>query len=467
MTPWTVRDAAQHVAIIGAPGSGKTSGSGWALANAYVDPGRGNKGGVIAAVKPGEFAAWLKILRRNGRERDLIHVRPDGDVFIDLLDSEIHRSGRGANETENILRLIKVAVELGQDQKRQYGNDQYWEHVRDLAFRSAIHLSRLGLETVTFESLYKICISAPRSPDQAASKQFRANSYCLALIDSIDEDRLSEDDRFEFAATRDALESTLATMGEKPRGIVDSMVTSFFDRFLRGSLRKVFASGRTTHPWNLMRQGKIFIIDFPVRETGEVGVLVNGLSKYQAQREIERVEIGPEARSVFIWCDEYSQVAVDYDEQFLSTARSSRASMVMLFQNKPQLSVRLGGDGNRDKADSLLANAGTIFLHSNLDTVTNLWAADMIGKRLETFYGGSLDLGSVDTVGLLTGFGRRPHGSASFSKHYEYAVQPSYFHGLPTGGPRYGGRVGAVMVQGGRRFGTKRLPYLRVDFQQE
>lgn len=460
---FTLRDAFQHVAIIGAPGSGKTSGSGRALAKAYL---RADFGGIVFCVKPGEYLLWLELARACGRESDLIRVCPDGDVRIDLLSC--NKDSRAANETENTLKQIKVAYELGEEAGKQFGNDRYWETLRDMVFRSAIHLSRLVMGAVTFDALRKICISAPRSLEQSSSLEFRKRSFCLALIDSINEEDLSESDRQEFAVTRDTLESMLATLGEKTRGVVDSMVMGLLDKFSRGALHRVFASGVTTHALSLMRDGRIFVIDFPVRETLDAGLLANGLMKFQAQREIEKEIAGPETRPVFLWSDDYPVIgASEADESYLSTARSSRSSFVMLLQNKPQLSARFGDSGNRDKADSLLANAGTVFFHSNLCAVTNQWASEIVGKTLQSFFGGSMDLGNVDVFGLLSGLGQRPNGQTSYSEHFEYLLQPGVFSGLATGGERHQRKVSAIMIQGGRRFGKERLPYLKVDFQQD
>ena len=53
--PWRIRDACEGVQVFGAPGSGKTSGPGAALAKAFLSYGFG---GVVLTAKPGERQLW-------------------------------------------------------------------------------------------------------------------------------------------------------------------------------------------------------------------------------------------------------------------------------------------------------------------------------------------------------------------------------------------------------------------------
>ncbi len=74
-----VRDLLRSIAIWGASGSGKTSGSGFQLARAIFRDA--NTGGLIIASKPEDRAFLIKIAAVAGRqELDLPHFRARGLV---------------------------------------------------------------------------------------------------------------------------------------------------------------------------------------------------------------------------------------------------------------------------------------------------------------------------------------------------------------------------------------------------
>ncbi len=58
--PWTIRDACEGVQIFGAIGSGKTSGSGAAIAKAFLQAGFG---GLVLCAKPEERLLWERYAR--------------------------------------------------------------------------------------------------------------------------------------------------------------------------------------------------------------------------------------------------------------------------------------------------------------------------------------------------------------------------------------------------------------------
>jgi hypothetical protein len=84
---FTLRDLLNGgVAIFGRTGSGKTSSSGRALANAIVrHPG---SGGLILAAKPEDRQMWEGIFRSAGRSDDLLVFSPEHPLRFNFLDFE-------------------------------------------------------------------------------------------------------------------------------------------------------------------------------------------------------------------------------------------------------------------------------------------------------------------------------------------------------------------------------------------
>src|SRR5471032_796811 len=68
---WSLGDAFQGVQIFGGTGSGKSTGSGQALARAFLS---NNLGGLVLTAKTDEAAQWQQYAEDAGRAKDLIVV---------------------------------------------------------------------------------------------------------------------------------------------------------------------------------------------------------------------------------------------------------------------------------------------------------------------------------------------------------------------------------------------------------
>jgi hypothetical protein len=102
---FTVRDLLNGgVAILGRTGSGKTSSSGKAIANALARlPG---SGGLILAAKPGEDRAmWERIFQAAGRSQDLLVFSPDSPLRFNFLDYEMAQGGHTRNITRTLMTI--------------------------------------------------------------------------------------------------------------------------------------------------------------------------------------------------------------------------------------------------------------------------------------------------------------------------------------------------------------------------
>lgn len=81
---WAIRDACQGVQIFGAIGSGKTSGSGAALAKAFLRQGFG---GLVMCAKPEERVLWERYAHETDRSEHLIVISPDQSGGLILIMS--------------------------------------------------------------------------------------------------------------------------------------------------------------------------------------------------------------------------------------------------------------------------------------------------------------------------------------------------------------------------------------------
>lgn len=463
---WTIGDAVEGTFVTGATGAGKSSGSGALLADAFL---RAGFGGLVLTAKADERATWERYAREAGRQHDLMVVGADAALTFNFMDFECRRAGAGAGLTENLVRLFGTVSEIAERHAGGGGGregEQFWKRTGDQLLRAAIDLASLATGGVTIPDLYKIVISAPTSAAQKASPEWQAKSLCFAYLKEADRRPKTKRQQGDLELVADYFLVEFPELSEKTRSIIVSGFTSMADLLLRGTLRELFCAETTVTP-DAIPEGKIVLLDLPVKEFGEVGQIAQVIFKHAFQRHIERRDT-KNSRPVFLWADEAQHFFTSYDMEFQTTCRSSRVATVYLTQNVSNVYAALGGtEKARHEASSLFANLSTKVLHANGDPVTNEWAASLIGRSRQFFANGSTSR-SAESMGPMSALGwptDPTNTSSGLSESYEHEVQPASFTTLRTGGAKHGGKVDAIVFQNGRRFRNGKT-WLPVTFEQ-
>ena len=449
---WCLKDAFEGVQVFGGTGSGKSSGSGSAIAHAFLES---NLGGLVLTAKTDEVLAWRQYAKQTNRTHDLLVVEPGSPWSFNFLRYELERPGAGAGHTENLVNLFCSVLEASERKGGGGGgNDKYWERTLRQLLRNAIDLSILGRGKVDLPSLYRIVTSAPRSLAELKDEVWKTESACNVCIELAEKNAPTLGRQNDFELTRDYWLKEFPSLAEETRSVIVSTFTSMADCFLRGLLRKLFCEDLNFRPEDTF-EGRIIILNLPVKEYNELGQFAQVLFKYVWQRAVERrIPPGTDSsiaemtiRPVFLWADESQFFVNSYDARFQSTARSSRACTVYLTQNLPSYLAAFGGANSKAEAETFLGNLQTKIFHANGDPSTNTWAADSIGKiRQLQHYGGF-----SDSFGKAGG-GAGGNQSAGASLVYEYPVQPQEFTMLRTGGTDCDYKVDSIIFQGGRRW---------------
>jgi len=448
---WCLNDAFQGSQIFGGTGSGKSSGSGRAIARAFLEA---NLGGLVLTAKTDEVLAWREYAKMTGREKDLIIVEEGAPYRFNFLRYELKRPGVGAGHTENLVNLFCSVLEAAERKQGQSGsNDSYWQRTLKQLLRNAIDLSVMAANDVDLPTLYRIITSAPRTIDEAASETWRNDSACYAMLEAAKTKVIGSNRAGDFGLTSDYWMREFPGLAAETRSVVVSTFTSMADCFLRGMLRNLFCTDLNFGPEDTFT-GKIIVLNLPVKEYNELGQFSQVLFKFIWQRAVER-RIPPGAarketeqtiRPVFLFADESQFFVTSYDTLFQSTARGSRACTVYLTQNLPTYFAALGGANSRAEAESFLGNLQTKFFHANGDPTTNNWASESIGRtRQMQYYGGVSQNSGPVGAGKL-------NQNAGGSLIYEYLVQPQIFTMLRTGGEECDMQVDCIIFQGGRRW---------------
>jgi len=466
-----VRTAVAGVAILGATSSGKSSAVGDVIQRAYLTA---NFGGIVFTVKPGERPLWERLCAETGRSGDLLVFGPeDSPLRFDFLSYEASRPGRGAGLTETLVGYLSDIAQITERGVSNAGsggggeNGPFWKLTTQSLTRNAIDLCLIATGTVSVSLLQEIILSAPTSAEQIRSREWRVTSTCFHLMGEAAKKVKTPRQEHDLKVVMDYFGLEFVQLSEKTRSIIVTTFCAMADLLGRGLLHTLFSSGTTITP-EAAQEGKIILIDLPLKTYGLTGLIAQTIWKQSFQRSIERRDVRASSRPVFMWLDEAGHFVGQGDMLFQTTARSSSCATVMIAQSIGTFRSAFGdGDRGRSEAAALLGNLTTKFFCANGDPETNEWASSLAGKHKELFLNASNSYQPSDTFGMLTGLGGGPQSSAGMSEHMEWEIQPSLFSRLRTGGPANDRCVDTIAIRNGGVFNQTGKVWMPVTFRQQ
>jgi TraM recognition site of TraD and TraG len=463
--PFTLEDACKGVQVWGMTGSGKSSGSGRLIATSYL---RAGFGGLVLCAKPGETDTWREYCRRAGREDDLVVFSPTAPWRLNYLDAELQRPGAGAGLTENLLQLFMTVSEIasrGTSGGAGREDEGYWKRALSQLLRNAIDLLVIATHRVSVPELYKIVVSAPTSFEQANAESWQKKSYCWRCLQDGSVATKIGYQAHDFQLVADYFLLEFPGLSEKTRSVVVSTFTSMIDVLNRGVLRELFCTTTNLTPEDILTQGKVIVIDLPVKVYAEVGQFAAVLWKFLFQRAVERRDVREYPRPCFLFADESQLFTTSFDALFQTTARSSRCATVYLTQNLNNYLAAYGQESGTANAKSLLGNLTCQIVHALADADTAQYVADLIGRRRQTFANGSITHQPYNPMDDFLGRGGG-QVSGGYSESFEYDVQPAELGRMRTGGITNQYLVDALIWRGGQPFASTGRSYLWTSFHQ-
>lgn len=360
------------------------------------------------------------------------------------------------------------------------GSDPFWSRAAKQLLRNAVDLCRLSSGEVSLADIKEIIDTAPRSDSEIVNsetgKQSRSflksvvGSRLKAISRKVVKEELSAIDINDYAQTMAYWCNNFPNLADKTRSGIIATFTGMADMFLRGELSRLFCGETTITPEHSFDDhNKIIIVNLPIKQWGQVGMAAQLIIKLLWQQACERRTVYADTLPSFLWADEAHFFVSDYDQEFLTTARSSRACMVYLSQNMPNYLAALGAN-SKPKIDSLLGNFQTKIFHQNSDSITNNWAADLIGKdiQIRRNFGSSSNSGSNYSMGENSSSGSNSGTSSNTggSEQIDYTVMPVEFSRLRKGGAVNDCMVDSIIHQGGRIWKTTGTNFLFTSFNQ-
>ncbi|CAN5470728.1 hypothetical protein BH09VER1_BH09VER1_26440 [soil metagenome] len=434
--PITLQQVCEGIIVMGATGSGKTSGAHDHLSFAMMSAGYG----ILAlCVKPDEGARIRALAVKAGREDDVVTLSLDGDQRYNFLDT-LKESGADAVVTA----FEQIAEVLTGVTRQNEWSLAAGQHLRNLVrlfllAGKSLQLSELRL-AASNSQLHKALLVDCRLSVAAGSP----DEHALKMLEAY-------------------FGREWAAMGDKTRASILMSLTPALDPFCSGPMHTLFCTSTTISPQSI-RDGRILVVDIPcIGERGKYGIAAATIVKYMTQRMAETYFCNGKSfadhftRPVVILADEAHYIATGKDAEFSTTSRSMRASLFYLTQDIHNF-WRKGGPAVKSETGMLLNNLhGVRLLHQTECTDTYHWFVNVLGREWS------------ERLGMSAGF-NGTHGSgtagANLSFTQEFPISKRDVEvGLARGGPDYRYVVTGLLQQAGRLFTGGRL-FSQVAFQQ-
>lgn len=457
-----LRDALTGVCVLGATGSGKTSGPAKHLAYGYLAAGFG---GIVLCAKKEERPQWERWAAETGRTDDLIIVDSSGNHRFNFLEWEASRPDAGGGLTINIVAILDEIVgaiaRASGDSESGGGDNKFWEDALHMMNASLVDLAVLAGLQVSLPLMRSIVNSAPLSLAQIEDQRWQETSTCAAILREADKAtaKADPDTRADFEECRSYWLQEFPSLSEKTRSIIMLSFSMMARPLLTRPLRKLFSTDTTVKPEDTF-DGKIIIVDLPVQDLRLAGKVASLAWKFCFQVAVLRRTPPAKGhlRPVFLWADECQNFITHFDAEYQAVARSAGGCTVYLTQNRERLCHILGSE---DAVDSLLGNLQAKFICQNASVKTNEWAAKLLGERY-------VDITSTN-VGRSGNDDPQQSAGITRSEQRRFYVEPSRFTTLKRGGEANDYQVQAIVYNGGHQFpaqGGGTLPYKLITFDQ-
>lgn len=480
----TLGDLTEGVHVTGQTGAGKTSGPGHTALRAFFEQGFG---GLICCAKPGEAQEVIALADagKNKRGKDIVLLGPGHQGMINILEYERRRDGA---TPASVVSLLEIIPQIAEGKRGPDGGDSFWPRTAAQVLRSAVAIMDIAGVPITLNIVTSFIATLATSPErlpppqpqraddapptpaeiEAAAKaeaaedaaamegvaypmirrarRLLAQAWRAGTMDEVQEQSFSVADRY--------FVRTWPTLGDRVQGSIVATITSAFDMLQHGDAWRTLGNRTTIVPELSYAEGKIFVFDMDVATHGEVGRLCQCVFKYVWQRAMLRRRAARYPRPVFCYCDEAQYFITQFDFDFQSVARPALTCTWYMTQNLANYDAVMG-DHAMASVRALLGHLTTHIYCANLDTATNTYAAERIGKRWQL-------LSSTNS-----GVSERGASAGSSTSWYEvYVVHPHEFGLLKRGGERYKGIVSALIHRAGS-WNSNGQSVLMAEFTQQ
>ncbi len=363
--------------IFGATGTGKTT----ACAYPYFDQLANCKkwvederiGGLILDVKGDFWKEAVRILERNGRQRDIIVIEPGSGCYF----NPVHYPRLDAKVIAE--RLYSVIENMNSNDGRQ---DSYWKDKSINLLANSIGLIRSCFGYVTLSDIYEIIADEIKLKDMLKyagnlinAKEKRSNNGRAEKDDNEDNaggyyenyDDYNALDEIRLAAAY-FTGGDFRGLDERTKAIIKSESMRVCSDFIKPLYKETFCppEEKLNFPGfqDVINSGRIVILRMPESKYGLTGKAIGIMLKLDYFRTVLNRVYNSAAdsavnikRPVVFICDEYQNYVtsgdIESDAEFFARCRQSKAINIVLTQGYSSLKLKLGSE---ERLNSLIGN---------------------------------------------------------------------------------------------------------------
>lgn len=363
-------------------------------------------GGLVPVVKGSLVPDVLEFARAEGRERDVVVLRPDCLHVFNPLEHERHPAEAAA--------LLAELSEVLAGHSRDGSNEAFWREQLAIILRHLFTLCQVACGRLDLLVAAELFDGRANTVAEAADPVWRSSSPMAKAIDKVNRAAA----RSEIVDAVNYFTRTFPTHGDRLQGSLAATVGGVFDHLRRPPLRALFTGRSTFTMEDLFERGKICIVGLPVLDSA-AGRVANALMQFCFCRTAVR-----RARRYysFLVMDECQELVTRELMEKLAVLREFKVASILLTQNLAVLDERIGETAR----EGLCGLLGTKIFGSQGHAATRQWASDQIGKclvpvRTKTKGYSSSERGSGSN-----------HGTSEHD-HWDYRVPPIRFARLRLG----------------------------------
>ncbi|HZY72242.1 MAG TPA: type IV secretion system DNA-binding domain-containing protein [Edaphobacter sp.] len=440
--PYTVRHLLANTLILGATGSGKTSGSGRHLMRAIVRyPG---SGGLILCAKPEDADDVRAIFQNAGRRDDLLVVQPDGELRCNFIE---YGGNLSSNSTREITQtLTTIGESLRSVDKKGGDGEEFWSNEAERMLYNAVEIIRLAKGRVNGPDLQKFLTTALRHPSQVTSESWAGCFHDKCMRAAFDAPKTASG-RHDYELAQDYFFRQLPNTADRTRSSIEIVAFNLLHVFNSGLVREMCSTTSNCSPDDMLK-GRYVMVNMSPSQYGFAGNFVNAGWKYLTQKMILKRKAEANDPPIVLWIDEFQQSVSSHDPPFLAQCRSHRGCQVMLTQSIHSLIGAMKGRSGNSDAISLMSNANHKIFHALGDAETAEYASRLLGREERVKVSNTLQP-DEDMFSAMFG---PPKMSTNVSEQWEPTLEPGVFFRLPTGGPQNTYQTGAIVIKAGEPF---------------
>ncbi len=353
--------------VFGATGTGKTSACAYPFFDQLVNCKKGVEdeyiGGLILDVKGDFWKEAVKILERNGRQKDIIIIEPGSGYYFNPIHYP-HLDTKIIAE-----RLYSVLENMNSNDGRQ---DSYWKDKSINLLSNAIGLIRSCFDYVTLSDIYEVLSDEAKLKEmiEYAGSLLRAKEQ--NINNNINKNKINDNDLEDLDEIRLNVAyfngGDFIGLDERTKAIIKSESMRVCSDFMKPLYKETFCSPKDklnfTGFQDVINNGRIVILRMPESKYGLTGKTIGIMLKLDYFRTVlNRVynsvvdnNVNVKRPVVFI-CDEYQNYVtsgdIESDTEFFARCRQSKAINIVLTQGYSSLKLKLGSE---ERLNSLIGN---------------------------------------------------------------------------------------------------------------